>query len=139
MKEYIKAKGTYIFENMRTGEKTVYKNVVVQNFFTALFKIMSAESDSIQIATFRTGIGTNTAKKNDTALENQEFSKNVTNVTYNATQIKVITTLAPSESNFVIKECGLFFDDGGMLSRVNTNIEKNASTQYLVTYILEVI
>ena len=63
---------------------------------------------------------------------------NITSITYNGTKTTIKTTLAPSESNFTITEVGIF-TDSGIISHCNTNIEKNASTQYIVTYTLEVI
>ena len=134
----LRAIGVYEFYNCQTGEITSFKNVVCQNFFTQLFKRMKNEASDLYITKFATGTGVNPALKTDTALQTEVFRKNVSSVNYNLTKITIKTTLATSESNFVIKEVGIFTDTG-IISRCNVNIDKNASTQYIVTYTLEVV
>ena len=137
--EKIKIKGVYEFKNMDTGEVKRFENIVVQNFFDNIFKAVKGETSFLEAVDFATGDGTTAAIKTDTALENELFRKNLTLITSTDTKVIMKTNLAPSESNFQIKECGIFATDGSMISRANVDIEKNASTQYLVSYTITII
>ena len=139
LKEKAIAKGVYEFYNHTTKEITRVENVVCQNFFNQVFEAMQNNTSVLYVTHFVTGDGTTQALKTDTALENEIFRGNVTNFTATNTQIKIKTILSTAQSNFVIKEVGLFFSDGGILSRANVNIDKNASTQYTVVYTLTLI
>jgi hypothetical protein len=137
--------GEYRFEGFDsvTGEKIfdkTYKNVLVQNYFTSIFKLLNGESPSLSISHFAAGSGTSTAVKSDTALGSEVFRKAVTTKTYAAAKFTVKVSLAPSECAFVIKEIGIFANgintlgSGSLVSRCNVDIDKNSSTQLLITY-----
>jgi hypothetical protein len=133
-----KAVGFYdvIYKDLQGNvlKKERYYNVICQTYYNNLFSLMTAGTGSITAETFRTGDGTNTANRNDLALQNQLFSKNITVFNYTANSVILRTVLAPQDSNFIIKEIGIFSDLGQIISRVNTNIDKNASTQIDIFY-----
>lgn len=137
--DIIKVKGRYEFFNVDTKETKVFDNLVVQGFFTNIFKAMKGETFYLQVKDFATGSGTNAAIKSDTTLQTEYFRKAISSINYNTTQCVIKTTLAPSESNITIKEVGIFDTNGGLISRANVNIEKNASTQYIVTYTMTIV
>jgi hypothetical protein len=126
MRDFIKAKGVYEFKNLDTGEIIKKENVVCQNFFTPTFEAMKNNTSALDVLSFATGDGTTSALKSDTALDNEIFRKNITSITSDSTKVTIKTTLATSESNFNIKEVGLFFSDGGILSRANEILKKTA-------------
>jgi len=144
MNDKITANGEYHIEgfSIDSGKKVfdrTYHNVVCQNFFNQLFKALENQASILDVLSFATGTGVSAAQKSDTSLENEQFRKGITQITSDSTQIKVITQLDPFESNFIIKEIGLFFSDGGIMSRASTNIDKNSSTKYNITYTLTVV
>lgn len=134
-----KVKGAYIVENVDTGEKRTYHNVITQNWFTNVFKAINGDPTAdLIITSLATGDGLTPALKTNTELENELFRKNVTSISYTSTFIKITTLLAITESNFQIKEIGMF-TSSGIISRVNVDILKNISTQYYIHYILNLV
>jgi len=141
--DIVKFEGIYEFQEYKVyknayvkGNKYIYKNVLVQNYFTNIFKAIKGESSDLEILTFRTGDDNTAATRNDTALGNEIFSKSITQSSYSTTAIQIKTTLLTTESNFNILEVGLFTSGDGLISRAVVDIDKNSSTQYLVTYTL---
>lgn len=114
------------------------KNVVTQNFFTAVLSYLNGTTTAaIGVTKFGAGTGTNAAMKTDTALQTSVFEKSITSSSVNTTQYKAKIVLAPAECNFRIREIGLFAGTT-LISRVNIDVTKNASTQLTVTWILTI-
>lgn len=139
--------GHYKIERL-DGDKWVVvqekKNVVVQGFFTGLFASLQGIDTPMEVTHFALGTGTETAKKANTALETETFRKARTSISSTPTSLIAKLSLAPIEAVMTIREIGLFMEatdtpgSGNLLSRVNVNVEKNASTQYLITYTLTI-
>ena len=141
MEHKLKAKGVYNIEHWQDGKlikSERINNVVVQNFFTAVYNCLAGTSTSIPITHLATGDGTATAARTDTALGNELFRKAISTVTGGTTNFTAKTSLTPDESNFTIREVGLF-SNTALISRVNVNIAKNENVQLLITYTLEII
>lgn len=139
--------GIYKIEKLE-GDKWITveekKNVVVQGFFTNIFTHLQGTDTPMEVTHFALGTGTNTAMKANTALEAETFRKTRTSISSTPTSLVVKLSLAPTEAVMTIREIGLFMEatdtpeSGTLLSRVNVNVEKNASTQYLITYTLTI-
>ena len=151
MKDCIRIKGAYKFEgftdNVKIVEK-VYDNVVVQYTFDYIFSYLrgtAADIDAIQLLYFETGDGTNSALKSDTSLQSGIYRQSVTSNTVTATQIICLNVLSPGVSNFHIREVGIFSQGsvavgtGNLISRCNVDIDKNAATEYRVTYTMTIL
>ena len=141
MKDQLKACGVYHIEQWQDGKlikKERIKNVVVQNFFTAIYSCLAGSSTSIPITHIATGDGIATAARTHAALGNELFRKAISTVTGGTTNFTAKTSLTPDESNFTIREIGLF-SNTTLISRVNVNIPKNENVQFLITYTLEII
>jgi len=141
LKQKLKAKGVYNIEHWQDGKlikKECIKNVVVQNFFTAVYNCLAGSSIAIPITHLATGDGIATAARTDTALGNELFRKAISTVTGGTANFTAKTSLTPDESNFTIREIGLF-SNTTLISRVNVDIAKNKNVQILVTYTLEII
>lgn len=150
METRLKACGEYRIIGKRDGKvfyDRTFKNVVTQLYFDALFKLMdstesTATADDLKINVLATGSGTAAATKQDIQLATEVFRKSITDTRITATSIEVITELTIAESNFTIKELGLFANanpltpnDGTLISRVAISpIEKLASEQYQILY-----
>lgn len=132
-----KITGTYIIED-DAGNRYVKKNVIVQNFFSAVISYLNGTtSAAIGITKFGFGTGTTAAAKSDTALETSVFEKAITSKSTGSTYYKCKVVLAPAECNFRIREIGVFA--GSLLiSRVNVDKTKTSNNQYTVTYILTI-
>ena len=131
--------GEYHIEGWENGVKTIdfkKKNVITQTLFNAFFDALDGTTTPIEIAEIATGTGTNTAMKSDTALQTEVFRKAISSKSRTSKQFIVKLSLGTAESAFVIREIGVFTSDGDMISRVNVNIDKNSSTQLLITYTL---
>lgn len=138
--------GEYKIEGFDLDGKKVFEdvvtNVVVQNTFTAFFKLLKGEAIEFAISHIAVGTGATAAAKSDTALVAEVARKAVTTVTYNSNKVTVKLSVAPSEFVASIKELGVFVEatdtlgSGVMLSRCNYVKDKNASTQLLITYTL---
>jgi hypothetical protein len=141
MIEKLNFKGTYqitywgLLGNFIKREE--YNNVICQSFYNNLSKQMTGGSGSLYAETLKTGDGSSLANRNNTNLENVLFTKNITIRSYTSTSIVLRTVLAPADSNFLIKEIGIFNDVNEIISRVNTNIDKNASTQIEIIYTIQ--
>lgn len=144
MKDNIKIYGEYNFifldEKGNFLKEENYKNVITQNLFNGLFDALDGTACALQLTHIATGDGTASALKADTALGNEIFRKAISSKSFTATKAIFKLSLATSESAFVIKEIGAFAEatgtpgSGVLLSRCNVNIDKNASTQLLITY-----
>ena len=142
-----RVRGHYKIERL-DGDKWVTvqekNNVVVQGFFTGIFTHMQGTATPMEVTHFALGTGTTTAMKSNTALETETFRKARTSISSTPTSLIVKLSLAPIEAVMTIREIGLFMEatdtpeSGTLLSRVNINVEKNASTQYLITYTLTI-
>lgn len=150
MDELSMFKGQYIFEEYREGKLVSVKkfdNVLCQRYFTGIFNFLR-QSDTSQAAAylnithFATGTGTTAPAKADTQLQTEVFRKSVTTRTQTNTTCVIKTTLAPSESNFTIKEVGIFANgtgtanSGNLISHCAVDVIKNSSSQYIVTFTL---
>lgn len=142
-----KVSGHYKIERL-DGDKWVAvqekNNVVVQGFFTGLFTHLQGTDTPMEVTHFALGTGTTTAMKANTSLETETFRKARTSISSTPTSLIVKLSLAPTEAVMTIREIGVFMEatdtpgSGSLLSRVNVNVEKNASTQYLITYTLTI-
>ena len=142
MNDNIKIEGIYTikcFENGTLKWIESFKNRVVQNYFTNLYKIMVGEVGVIELEDFATGDDSTPSTKNDTELGNELFRKNITVLNYNSTQVIARTVLAPGDSNFQIREIGIFATNGGMISRVNVDKLKLPAEQYEVEYRMTIV
>lgn len=132
-----KVSGTYIIEDER-GNRYVKKNVVVQNFFSAVISYLNGTTTAaIGVTKFGFGTGTTAAAKSDTALETSVYEKAITSKSTGSTFYKCKVVLGPTEANFRIREIGVFAGST-LISRVNVDKTKTSSNQYTVTYILTV-
>ena len=142
MEHKLKAKGVYNIEHWQDGKlikKERINNVVVQSFYTALYNSLANVAPmNLPVTHLATGDGTATAARTDTALGNELFRKAISTVAGGTANFTAKTSLTPDESNFTIREIGLF-SDTALISRVNVNIAKNENVQLLVTYTLEII
>lgn len=142
MKQKLKAKGVYNIEHWQDGKlikKERINNVVVQSFFTAVYNCLADVAPmDLPITHLATGDGIATAARTDTALGNELFRKAISTVTGGTANFTAKTSLTPDESNFTIREIGLF-SNTTLISRVNVNISKNENVQLLITYTLEII
>lgn len=133
-----KITGTYYITNDATGETVIKKNVVVQGFFSAVISYLNGTTTAaIGITKLAAGTGTNAAMKSDTALQTQIAEKAITSSSVSTTQYQCKIVLAPSEFVGRIRELGIFAGST-LISRVNVDVTKNASTQYTVKYILTI-
>lgn len=129
--------GTYIIEDER-GNVYTKKNVVVQNFFSAVISYLHGTTTAaIGVTKFAFGDGTTAAAKSDTALESQQFEKAITSASVGSTYYKCKVILGPAECNFRIREIGIFAGST-LISRVNVDKTKTSNNQYTVTYILTI-
>ena len=139
MKLFHRAKitGTYIIED-DAGNVYTKKNVIVQNFFTAVISYLNGTTTAaIGVTKFGFGTGTTAAAKADTALAASVFEKAITAGYVGSTYYKCKVVLGPSECNFRIREIGVFAGST-LISRVNVDKTKTSSNQYTVTYILTI-
>jgi hypothetical protein len=143
MKDNLGITGEYRIEGFENGVKTIdqtVKNVITQNLFSGLFDALDGDSCALEITHMATGTGTNPALKSNASLQTEVFRKAISAKSQTATTFVVKLSLAAAESVFVIREIGIFAEatdtpgSGVLLSRVNVNIDKNASTQLLITY-----
>lgn len=145
------AKGEYIFEAYENGKRAPrydrrYENVIVQSFFTGVFQLLNAATGAdIHLTHMATGTGTAAALKTNTALGSEQFRKALSSKSYTSTQFTVKLSLGTTESNFTIKEVGIFANatdtagSGTLISRCLVDIAKNSNITYLVTYIIKLI
>ena len=153
MKDIISASGEYRVEGFdRAGNKVsdqVFHNVLTQGFFTAIFQLLnqaiSAPAvDSLNLTHTATGNGTTPCLKADTAMESEQFRKQISSKSYSATKFTCKTSLDTTESNFTITELGTFAKatdspgTGTLISHAIVNIEKNANIKYLITYTITI-
>lgn len=143
MAEATKTKGRYTIEkfNIRTQERTieVFENAITQGFFSAIHAFLSqnltgVDADSMNLTHIAIGTGTNTASRNETALQTEYFRKQITVKSFSATKYSARLSIDVSEGNVpgeYIKEVGIFADgtdDAGtgiLFSRANVNVQKN--------------
>lgn len=145
MNEDLKMKGHYIVEarDAKTGKllkawrfdntlTTVNQTIRTQ----LLMGTYSGAADALQIQYFAFGTGTTTATPSDTQLVSEQFRKQVTQITTPSTGVvQSVCSLTATEANFTITEIGVFCgpsasssaNTGTLLSRVNTNINKNSN------------
>lgn len=145
------ANGEYFFEAYENGKRApkydrYYHNVITQNFFTGVFQLLNAATGAdIHLTHMATGTGTTTATKADTALGTEAFRKALSSKSYTTTQFIAKLSLGTTESNFTIKEIGIFANatdtagSGTLISRCLVDIAKNSNITYLVTYIITLI
>jgi len=143
--------GEYFFEAYENGKRApqydrAYHNVIVQNFFTGVFQLLNAATGAdIHLTHMATGTGTGAALKTNTALGTEAFRKALSSKSYTATQFTAKLSLGTTESNFTIKEIGIFANatdtagSGTLISRCLVDIAKNSNITYLITYKLTLI
>ena len=92
--------------------------------------------NQLQIQYFAFGTGTTAPAVTDTQLENEQFRKQVTQISAQGTgNVYSVLSLGSTEANFVIREIGVFCspdatasaNTGVLLSRVAVNIDKNSN------------
>lgn len=142
-----KVSGHYKIERL-DGDKWVAvqekKNVVVQGFFDSIILNLRGTDTPMEVTHFALGTGSSPALKANASLETETFRKARSSTSNSPTSFIAKLSLAPSEAVMTIREIGVFMEatdtpgSGTLLSRVNVNIEKNASTQYLITYTLTI-
>lgn len=145
------ANGEYFFEAYENGKRAPkydrhYHNVIVQGFFTGVFKLLNAATGAdIHLTHMATGTGTGAALKTNTALGSESFRKALSSKSYTTTQFIAKLSLGTTESNFTIKEIGIFANatdtagSGTLISRCLVDIAKNSNITYLITYKLTLI
>ena len=125
-----------------------YENIIVQNFYDAIWAYLNADTDSpaaddIELNYFATGDGETIANISDTTLENEIFRKQITSKSYTDSMFTCKLFLGAVESNFNIKEIGLFANgtstpnSGTLISRCNVDIIKLDTLQYDISYRIE--
>lgn len=154
MRDTMKFKGKYIIEavDVRTG-KIVHSskhNVVVQGFFTGVFKFLdqavsSPSVDDLNVTHIAVGDGTASAMRSDTLLDNEVFRKVTATKSFTTTTFTCKMALGPTEGNpsgGFIKEVAVFakatdtVDTGTMISRANVNVAKNNNIKLTITWVL---
>jgi len=143
--------GEYFFEAYENGKRApkydrYYHNVITQNFFTGVFQLLNAATGAdIHLTHMATGTGTGAALKTNTALGIEAFRKALSSKSYTTTQFIAKLSLGTTESNFTIKEIGIFANatdtagSGTLISRCLVDIAKNSNITYLITYKLTLI
>ena len=118
--------GEYFFEAYENGKRApkydrYYHNVITQNFFTGVFQLLNAATGA------------------------EAFRKAISSKSYTSTQFIAKLSLGTTESNFTIKEIGIFANatdtagSGTLISRCLVDIAKNSNITYLITYKLTLI
>lgn len=148
MTDTVRFKGEYRFEGFdKEGNKVydkTFKNLLVQNYYSAIFSVLNGGSTLFPVTHMATGTGATAPVVNNTALENEVFRKSISAKSYTANKFTTKLSIAASESVATIREIGVFANgtdtkgSGTLLSRCLVNIEKNASTQFLITYTITV-
>lgn len=135
----------YTIEGFDADGRRVFiktKNVVVQNFFTSVFTLLSGGSAALNITHFAVGSGTSTAAKTDTALQTETYRKAVSAITASATKLTVKTSIGASDFVGTWQEVGIIINgtdtlaSGSLLSRANVSFNKTNAIQLLITYTL---
>jgi len=155
--EIMRFKGKYTIDslNVLTNERkrTVIDNVLTQGFFDSIFAFLDQgvtgqDADVIDLNYFAYGEGTTTALRADTLLEDEIFRKLISSKSNTTTKYKCVLSVATSEGNPTggyIKEIGIFSqgtateDTGTLISRANTNVQKNSNIQLLITWEMNTI
>ena len=149
MKEHVSYKGKYHIEILQNDE--VIKAFDVENQLTTINQQIRGQMltgqytgglTALQIKYFAFGTGTTPAAATDTQLENEQFRKQITQLSQpEINQVTSLVSLGYNDANFTITEIGVFCGDdatsaansGTLLSRVNVSIEKNSSLVINVT------
>ena len=155
MGEGIKLIGTYRFEKIKNGvviEAQEYHNTVMTALKESILKFMNcAEEDPaptcsiIDVQYIATGDDDTAVTVGDVALGNERFRKIYTQKSRSGNAFTAIAVLAADESNFTIKEVGIFAggsataDSGTLLSRALVNVEKNSNIEINIYYRLELV
>lgn len=141
-------KGQYLFEGYK-GSRLVhvakFDNVITQLFYDRLWSFINADNetpdfDALAANYMATGTDSTTATIADTLLGDEQFRKAISTKTKTPSVFTMKTLLGTADSNFRIREVGIFAgatstaDSGVLLSRCNVDIEKLATVQYFVTY-----
>ena len=141
-------KGQYLFEGYKNGRLVhvaKYDNVITQLFYDRLWSFINADNetpdfDALAANYLATGTDATTATIGDTLLVAEGFRKAISTKTKTSSVFTMKTLLGTADSNFTIREVGIFAgatdiaDSGILLSRCNVNIDKLALVQYFVTY-----
>jgi hypothetical protein len=148
MKDKLRIKGVWTFDGYENGVfvgRYKKENIIVQGFYDLLWQFLREDVDGpavsdLNLTHMATGDGTTPAAIADTLLENELFRKSIASRTYTDDTFTCKLSLATSESNFDIREVGIFadgtgtVDTGTLISHASVNIPKNSNIQYLVTY-----
>jgi hypothetical protein len=148
MTERLGLKGTYLFEGYKAGKLVdvrKYDNIITQLFYDRLWSFINADNetpdfDALAANYFATGTDATVATISDTLLVAEGFRKAISTKNYTDSVFSMKTLLGTADSNFTIREVGIFAgatdttDSGILLSRCNVNIEKLSTIQYFVTY-----
>lgn len=145
MQSKLKMSGFYVIEarDARTGK--LLQTWQLKNMLTSINQLTRTQMllgtytgplDALAIKYFAFGTGTTPASYSDTQLENEQFRKQVTQISANSnSSVQSLVSLGTTEANFNITEIGVFCgpnasavaDSGTLLSRVIVNIEKNTN------------
>lgn len=143
--ERLQVHGAYEIEaiNTATGERVTHRtsNIVVQGFYDALFEFLNYSSDSpdadvIDLTQIRLGTGTTAPTRNDTALEAEYFSKDITSKSYTDTTFTARLSIGAPEGNPAgehIREVAAYAGTR-MVSRAIVDIQKNSNIQLVITW-----
>ena len=145
MNEKMKMKGHYIIEARDAETGKLLKAWRFDNTLTTINQTIrtqmlmgtySGAVDALQIQYFAFGTGTTPASPSNTQLVSEQFRKQITQITNPSTGVVQSTcSLTATDANFTITEIGIFCgpsassspNTGTLLSRVNTNINKNSN------------
>ena len=120
------------------------ENLVVQNFFTSVFTLLTGGAAALNVTHIAVGSGTNAASKSDTALQTETYRKAYSTISATPTKLTVKCSVGPSEMVGTWREIGVFINgtgtagSGSLLSRANINFAKTSGTQLLITYTLTI-
>lgn len=149
MKDKISYKGRFHIEILQ--ENKIVKEFDIENQLTTINQQIRSQMltgnytgslTALAIKYFAFGTGTTPAAATDTQLEDEQFRKQITQLSQPTDgQVVSLVSLGYNDANFTITEIGVFCGDdatgsantGTLLSRVNVNIEKNSSLVINVT------
>ena len=145
----LKMRGTYTFENLMTGEKKVFSNLLTTAVFDTLLKYFNyseestkPECDDLDITHFAFGTGTTIPTVSDTQLTTETDRFPFTLKQWDGKKLTVLYSLKTGDANYFIKEIGIFSKgtatpgSGTLLSHALIDIDKNSNIAYNVYYTL---
>jgi len=129
--------GKVTFEDLVTGKKKTFKNVVTNNFYVKASRLISGSSVNV-ISYIAFGDSTSVPAVTDTVLGNEIYRTSIDSSSVDSTtgEIEFIIDIASSEAVFIWKEVGLFdaSSSGVMTNRSSTTYDHTTGNDVRITY-----